>query len=69
MNLMVRLPPVALLRQVARINLTCGPIDMGIIRETMHAVLGEVPEGGVTHAHASALTLYDLRSRSGRERP
>jgi hypothetical protein len=38
-----------LLRQASRINLTCGPIDNFIIRETMRAVLGEVSEGGITH--------------------
>ncbi|MET3791904.1 ATP-binding protein [Aquamicrobium terrae] len=48
------------LRQAARINLVCGPLDMGIIRETMRAVLGEVPEGCLPHDHASALTLADL---------
>ncbi|MGN6772969.1 MAG: AAA family ATPase [Rhizobiaceae bacterium] len=48
------------LRQAARINLVCGQMDMGIIRETMRAVLGEVPEGGMPHDHASALTLADL---------
>lgn len=53
-----RLPK--LLRQVARINLVCGSIDNFIIRETMRAVLGEVSEGGITHQHASALTLADL---------
>jgi len=53
-----RLPK--LLRQAARINLTCGPIDNLIIRETMRAVLGEASEGGITHMHASALTLADL---------
>ncbi|WP_269930185.1 AAA family ATPase [Aminobacter sp. HY435] len=53
-----RLPE--LLRQAARVNLTCGPIDNVIIRETMRAVLGEVSEGGITHEHASALTLADL---------
>lgn len=49
-----------LLRQAAGINLICGPIDMGIVRQTMSAVLGEAPEGGITHEHASALTLADL---------
>jgi hypothetical protein len=53
-----RLP--RLLRQAARINLVCGPLDMGIVRQTMSAVLGEAPEGGITHEHASALTLADL---------
>lgn len=53
-----RLP--GLLRQAARINLVCGPLDMGIIRETMRAVLGEAPEGGMPHDYASALTLADL---------
>ncbi|MGB3390259.1 MAG: ATP-binding protein [Pseudaminobacter sp.] len=53
-----RLP--TLLRQAARINLVCGPLDMGIIRWTMSAVLGEAPEGGITHEHASILTLADL---------
>jgi hypothetical protein len=48
------------LRQAARINLVSGPLDMGIIRETMRAVLGETPEGGLPHDHASALTLADL---------
>jgi len=48
------------LRQAARINLVCGPIDMTIIRETMRAVLGEAPEGGVTHEHVPSLTLADL---------
>lgn len=49
-----------LLRRVARINLVCGPIDTAIIRETMRAVLGEVPEGIIPHANASVLTLSDL---------
>ncbi|MHC2791842.1 hypothetical protein ACVINZ_000854 [Mesorhizobium jarvisii] len=53
-----RLPE--LLRHAARINLTCGPMDMGIIRQTMRAVLGTVSEAGIAHAHASALTLSDL---------
>lgn len=53
-----RLP--TLLRQAARINLVCGPIDNFVIRETMRTVLGEVSEGGITHEHASALTLADL---------
>jgi hypothetical protein len=53
-----RLPE--LLRRAARINLVCGPIDNFIIRETMRAVLGEVSDGGITHEHASALTLADL---------
>lgn len=53
-----RLP--GLLRQAARINLVCGGLDMGIIRETMRAVLGEAPEGDVPHDHTSALTLADL---------
>lgn len=48
------------LRQAARINLACGPLDMGIIRETMRAVLGEAPEDSLPHDHASALTLADL---------
>lgn len=49
-----------LLRQVARINLVCGPIDMGIICETMRAVLGDVPEGVIPQAHTYVLTLTDL---------
>ncbi len=53
-----RLPE--LLRQAARINLFCGPIDNFIIRETMRAVLGEASDGGIAHEHASALTLVDL---------
>jgi Cdc6-like AAA superfamily ATPase len=53
-----RLP--VLLRQAARVNLICGPLDMTIIRETMRAVLGEAPEGGVTHEHVPSLTLADL---------
>ena len=53
-----RLP--TLLRQAARINLVCGPLDMGIIRRTMSAVLGEEPEDGITHEHACVLTLADL---------
>lgn len=48
------------LRQAARINLVCGQLDMGIIRETMRAVLGEAPEDSLPHDHASALTLADL---------
>jgi Cdc6-like AAA superfamily ATPase len=53
-----RLP--GLLWQAVRINLICGPLDMAIIRETMHSVLGEAPDGGMPHDHASALTLADL---------
>ncbi|WP_183097112.1 ATP-binding protein [Mesorhizobium sp. YM1C-6-2] len=53
-----RLP--GLLRQAARINLICGPLDMGIVRRTMSVVLGEAPEDGITHEHASVLTLADL---------
>ncbi|MBA1140697.1 AAA family ATPase [Mesorhizobium neociceri] len=53
-----RLPE--LLRHAARINLTCGPIDMGIIRETLRAVLGEMPETGIADARASVLVLSDL---------
>src|SRR5690606_14133380 len=53
-----RLP--TLLRRAARINLVCGPLDMGIIRRTMSVVLGEAPEGGITHEHACVLTLADL---------
>ncbi len=49
-----------LLRQAARINLICGPVDNFIIRETMRAVLGEVSDGGIAHEHASALTPADL---------
>jgi Cdc6-like AAA superfamily ATPase len=48
------------LRQAARINLICGQMDMGIIRETMQAVLGEVLKGDIPQDHASALTLADL---------
>src|SRR5690606_28944081 len=48
------------LRQAARINLVSGPLDMGIISETMRAVLEEVPEGGLPHDHVSALTMADL---------
>jgi Cdc6-like AAA superfamily ATPase len=48
------------LRQAARINLLCSPLDISIIRETMRAVLGEAPDGGMPHDHASALTLADL---------
>jgi hypothetical protein len=48
------------LRQAARINLVCGQLDMGLVRETMRAVLGEAPDGGLPHDHASALTLADL---------
>lgn len=48
------------LRQAARINLVCGQLDMGIIRETMRAVLGEAPKDSLPHDHASALTLADL---------
>ncbi|MFU0504607.1 AAA family ATPase [Pseudaminobacter sp. NGMCC 1.201702] len=53
-----RLP--AVLRQAAGINLVSGPLDLGIIRDTMRAVLGQVPEGDIPHDHASALTLADL---------
>lgn len=48
------------LRQAARVNLFCGPLDMGLVRETMRAVLGETPDGGMAHDHAAALTLADL---------
>jgi len=48
------------LRQAARINLVSGPLDMGLVRETMRAVLGEAPDGSLPHDHASVLTLADL---------
>lgn len=48
------------LRQAARLNLTCGPITMEIVHETMRAVLGEVPERDLDPDLASALTLCDL---------
>jgi Cdc6-like AAA superfamily ATPase len=48
------------LRQAALLNLTCGPISMDIIRETMRAVLGDVADGEISHDHASALALSDL---------
>lgn len=48
------------LRQAALLNLTCGPISMEIIRETMRAVLGDVAKGEISHNHASALALSDL---------
>lgn len=54
----IRLPGP--LRQAARINLVCGPLDMGLVRETMGIVLGEVPQGSLPHDHASVLTLADL---------
>ena len=53
-----RLP--GLLQRAARINLLCGPIDNIVIRETIRVVLGEVSDSGITHEHASALTLADL---------
>jgi hypothetical protein len=48
------------LRSAAQLNLTCGPLDMAIIRETIIAVLGEETEGGICHADCSLLTLTDL---------
>lgn len=48
------------LRQAARLNLTCGPITMEIVHETMRAVLGEVPERDLDPDLAAALTLCDL---------
>lgn len=48
------------LKQAARINLTCGPLDMGIIRRTMRAVLGTTPKGEISRECCAALTLADL---------
>lgn len=48
------------LKQAARINLTCGPLDMGIIRRTMRAVLGTTPKEEISLESCAALTLADL---------
>jgi hypothetical protein len=48
------------LMRAARINLSCGPITMPVIRETMRAVLGEISEGGITWQLCEALTIADL---------
>ncbi|MGN6145416.1 MAG: AAA family ATPase [Mesorhizobium sp.] len=53
-----QLPPS--LMRAATVRLTCGPLTMPIVRETIRAVLGEEPQGGITWQLCEALTIADL---------
>lgn len=48
------------LKQAAQINLICGPLNIGIIRSTISAVLGHAPKGKISLQSCAALTLADL---------
>jgi len=52
------LPPS--LTRAATVRLTCGPLTMPIVRETIRAVLGEEPEGAIAWQLCEALTIADL---------
>lgn len=48
------------LRRAAQLNLACGPLNGTIVGDTITAVLGEEPKGGLGQADCSLLTLSDL---------
>jgi hypothetical protein len=52
------LPPS--LMRAATVRLTCGPLAMPIVRETMRAVLGEEPGGAIARQLCEVLTIADL---------